>query len=93
MLIAFLFLVLILVHNEPTNFKKSYSWIPEKHDQTSINLTNVFYRLIFELRFSRLYSVMGWFPDTFKNFQGSYYSIRFKPYATSKMELFMTKNR
>ena len=26
---------------EPTNFKKSYSWIWEKHDQTSINLTNV----------------------------------------------------
>ena len=27
---------------QPTNFKKSYSWISKKHDQTSINLTNVF---------------------------------------------------
>ena len=27
---------------KPTNLKKSYSQIFEKHDQTSINLANVF---------------------------------------------------
>ena len=45
MLIVFLFPVLILsvlLTIEPTNLKKSYSRISEKHDQTSINLTNVF---------------------------------------------------
>ena len=42
----FFFLVLILFilfTIEPTNLKKSYSWICEKHDQALINLTNVFY--------------------------------------------------
>ena len=29
---------------------------------------------------------------SFYNFCGSYYNIHFKPYATSKMELFVTKN-
>ena len=29
---------------------------------------------------------------TFKNFRGLCYNIQFKPYATSKVELFMTKN-
>ena len=45
MVIVFLFLVLvlsILLAIEPNNFKKSYSWICEKDEQTSINLTNVF---------------------------------------------------
>ena len=32
----------ILFTIEPTNLKKYFSWIFEKHDQTSINLTNVF---------------------------------------------------
>ena len=41
--IAFLLLFLsILFTIEPNNFKKSYSLISEKHDQSSINLTNVF---------------------------------------------------
>ena len=31
-----------LLTNEPTNLKKSSSQISEKHDQTSINLTNKF---------------------------------------------------
>ena len=45
MIIVFLFFVLILFilfTSEPTNLIKRYSRIPEKHDQTSINLTNVF---------------------------------------------------
>ena len=46
MLIVFLFLALILsilFTIEPTHLTKSYSsQISEKHDQTSINLTNVF---------------------------------------------------
>ena len=44
MLIVFLFLVMILsilFTIEPTNLKKSYSQISEKHEQNSINLTNV----------------------------------------------------
>ena len=32
----------MLVPIEPANLKISYSRISEKHDQTSINLTNVF---------------------------------------------------
>ena len=32
----------ILLTIEPTNLKKSYSRIFEKHEQNSINLTNVF---------------------------------------------------
>ena len=31
--------------------------------------------------------------DTIQNFCGSCYNIQFKPYATSKMELFVTKNK
>ena len=54
MLIVFLFLVsilLILFTIEPTNLKKIILEFPKKHDQTSINSTNVFdFRLIFELR-------------------------------------------
>ena len=45
MLIIFLFFVMILSllsTVEPTNFKECYSRISEKHDQTSINLNNVF---------------------------------------------------
>ena len=45
MLILSLFLVLIfslLFEMEPANFKKSCSWIYEKHDQNFINLANVF---------------------------------------------------
>ena len=45
MLIVFLYLILILsvlLTIEPTNLKKSYSRISEKHDQISINLTNIF---------------------------------------------------
>ena len=30
-------------------------------------------------------------PNTFWNFCGSYYNIQFKPYATSKIKLFVTK--
>ena len=41
MLIAFL-LVSILFTIEPTDLKKSYPQLFEKHDQTSIDLTNVF---------------------------------------------------
>ena len=44
MLIVFLFLVMILsilFTIEPTNLKKSYSQISEKHEQNSINFTNV----------------------------------------------------
>ena len=44
MSIAFLFLVLILsmFTMEPAKLKKSYSRISEKHEHTSINLTDVF---------------------------------------------------
>ena len=34
---------------------------------------------------------MGVYPSTFYNFCGSYYNIQFKPYAKSKMELFLQK--
>ena len=36
---------------------------------------------------------MGGARDTFQNFQGSYYNTQFETYATSKMELFVTKNK
>ena len=43
-MLLFLVLILsILFTTESTNSKKSYFRIFEKHDQTSINLTNVFY--------------------------------------------------
>ena len=42
MLFVFLFLVLILSITDPTNLRKYYYWISEKHDETFINLTNVF---------------------------------------------------
>ena len=42
MLFVFLFLVLILSITDPTNLRKCYYWISEKHDETFINLTNVF---------------------------------------------------
>ena len=43
MLIVFLFSVLILsILFKSTHLAKSYSQISEKHEQTSINLTNVF---------------------------------------------------
>ena len=45
LIVLFFFFVLILsilFTIKPTNFKKSYSWICKKHDQPSINLTNVF---------------------------------------------------
>ena len=45
MLIGFLLPILILslfAMIEQTNLKKSYSGISEKHDQTSITLTNIF---------------------------------------------------
>ena len=38
----FVLILSILFIIEPNNFKKSYSWISEKQDQTSINLSNVF---------------------------------------------------
>ena len=43
-LFLFLFFVLILPilpTIEPTNYKKSYSQISKKHDQTTINLINI----------------------------------------------------
>ena len=44
--------------------------------------------------FLRFHSNMGVSQGCpFQNFCGSYYNIQFKPYATSKMELFKTKNR
>ena len=54
-LIKFLFLILILssllLTIEPTNLKKSYSLIYQKHNQTFINLAHGFdFKLIFELR-------------------------------------------
>ena len=42
----------------------------------------------------RLHWIMGGFPsDTFSNFCGLHYNNRFKPYATSKMEPFLTKKK
>ena len=38
----FILILSMLFTIEPTNFKKSYSGISKKHDQTSINLTNIF---------------------------------------------------
>ena len=38
----FLYWFFHIVQVEPTHLRKLYSWISEKHDQTSINLTNVF---------------------------------------------------
>ena len=44
--------------------------------------------------FPRLYSIRGGMPpDTFQNFCASCYNIQIKPYATSKMELIVTKNK
>ena len=53
-LLKFLFMILILssllLTIKPTNFKKSYFLIYQKHNQTFINLANVFdFKLIFEL--------------------------------------------
>ena len=39
-----------------------------------------------------LHLIMDDTPHTFQNFCGSCLNIQFKPYATSKMELFVTKN-
>ena len=38
----FVLILSILFTSEPTNLIKCYSQVFEKHDQTSINLTNVF---------------------------------------------------
>ena len=42
----FYWLFWILLTMDPTNFKKSYSRLSEKHDQSSINLTNILLNFI-----------------------------------------------
>ena len=42
----FYWLFWILLTMDPTNFKKSYSRLSEKHDQSSINLTNILWNFI-----------------------------------------------
>ena len=98
MLIMFVFFVLILsilFTVGPINLRKSYSQISEEHEQTFISLTNVFdfieiqmYKFIF--KGSRRVS-FSYFPNIFPYFCGSSCNIQFKPYAASKMELFVGK--
>ena len=42
----FYWLFWILLTMDPANFKKSYSRLSEKHDQSSINLTNILLNFI-----------------------------------------------
>ena len=39
----FIVVLCILLTPEPTNLKKYYSQVSEKHDQTSIDLTNILF--------------------------------------------------